>query len=140
MRLVFCLVALAAPAVLAAETGDAAAIRAVLDSQVSAWNRGDLPEFMRTYDAETVFVGKEITRGNAGLLERYRQKYPTREQMGTLTFTGIEVKLLGCDHASVLGRYQLERSPAGGGSAQGMFTLLLRRTGGRWAIILDHSS
>jgi hypothetical protein len=54
-----------------AEQSPKAAVRAVLDEQVRAWNQGDLPTFVRTYSAETIFVGKEVTRGNAGVLERY---------------------------------------------------------------------
>jgi uncharacterized protein (TIGR02246 family) len=101
-----------------------AAIRGVLEEQVQAWNEGDLARFVRTYSAETVFVRKEVTRGNSGLLERYRRIYPTRERMGTLTFSDLEVKMLGRDYASVLGRYHLKRTTTGGGDAQGIFTLL----------------
>lgn len=124
---------------IAADAGEAA-VRAVLDAQVSAWNRGDLPAFVRTYAPETLFVGKEVTRGNAGVLERYQRNYPTRERMGTLQFTDIEVRMLGRDYASVLGRYRLQRSAAGGGDAAGIFTLLLKRSGRTWFIIVDHTS
>jgi uncharacterized protein (TIGR02246 family) len=117
-----------------------AAVRAVLDEQLRAWNEGDLPAFVRTYSAETLFVGKEVTRGNAGVLERYQRNYPTRERMGTLKFTDLEVRMLGQDFASVLGRFHLERTAAGGGPAQGIFTLLLERSGKTWTIILDHTS
>jgi hypothetical protein len=58
---------------------------------------------VRTYSAETLFVGKDVTRGNAGVLERYQRNYPTRERMGTLKFIDIEVRMLGRDYASVLG-------------------------------------
>ena len=125
--------------VLAAATPESN-VRAVLDEQVNAWNRGDLAAFVRTYAADTIFVGKDVTRGNAGLLERYRRSYPTRERMGTLIFTAVEVRMLGSDFASVLGRFRLERTPAGGGIAEGVFTLLLKRSGKTWAIILDHTS
>jgi uncharacterized protein (TIGR02246 family) len=117
-----------------------AAVRAVLEEQVKAWNEGDLARFVRTYSAETVFVGKEVTRGNSGLLERYQRTYPTRERMGTLAFSDLEVKMLGRDYASVLGRYHLKRTTTGGGDAQGIFTLLLKRAGRSWTIILDHTS
>ena len=115
-------------------------VRAVLDEQVKAWNQGDLHAFVRTYSADAVFVGKEVTRGSAGVLARYQRDYPTRERMGTLTFRGLEISMLGDDFASVLGRFHLERTPAGGGVAQGIFTLLLKRSGNTWSIILDHTS
>ena len=124
---------MAAPAVAATPESD---VKAVLEQQASAWNRGDLEEFVKTYAAETVFV-KEVSRGNKGVLERYKRSYPTREKMGTLTFSDMEVTMLGKDYASVLGRFHLELTPAGGGEAKGIFTLLLRKTNGGWKITLD---
>ena len=126
--------------ILPAEAGPEAAVREVLEKQVRAWNDGDLEAFARTYSAETVFVGKDITRGGAQVLERYRRNYPTRERMGTLRFFDVEVRILGSDFASVLGRFRLERNKAGGGNAEGVFTLLLQRSGAGWRIILDHTS
>ena len=139
MRLIALLILLASPALVDGQSAEAA-VRAVLAEQVRAWNQGDLSAFVRTYSAETLFVGKEVTRGNAGVLERYQRNYPTREKMGTLQFSDIEVRFLGRDFASVLGRYQLARTVEGGGSAQGIFTLLLKRSGKTWTIILDHTS
>ena len=139
MRLIALLIILASPALVVGQSAEAA-VRAVLAEQVRAWNQGDLPAFVRTYSTETLFVGKEVTRGNAGVLQRYQRNYPTREKMGTLQFSDIEVRFLGRDFASVLGRYQLARTVEGGGSAQGIFTLLLKRSGRNWTIILDHTS
>jgi uncharacterized protein (TIGR02246 family) len=139
MRLIALLILLVSPALVDGQSAEAA-VRAVLAEQVRAWNQGDLSAFVKTYSAETLFVGKEVTRGNAGVLERYQRNYPTREKMGTLQFSDIEVRFLGRDFASVLGRYQLTRTVEGGGSAQGIFTLLLKRSGKTWTIILDHTS
>ena len=139
MRLIALLILLVSPALVDGQSAEAA-VRAVLAEQVRAWNQGDLSAFVKTYSAETLFVGKEVTRGNAGVLERYQRNYPTREKMGTLQFSDIEVRFLGRDFASVLGRYQLARTVEGGGSAQGIFTLLLKRSGKTWTIILDHTS
>src|SRR6185369_3502288 len=66
------------------------AIRAVLDAQAAAWNRGDVEAYMGGYDRspKTEFVGGgDITRGWQQVLDRYKQKYDSREKMGTLTFT-----------------------------------------------------
>lgn len=139
MRFALLLVLLGTQVLLAAESPEAA-VRAVLEEQVRAWNDGDLPRFVSTYSAETIFVGKEVVRGNTGLLERYRRTYPSRERMGTLTFSDLEVRTLGNDFASVLGQFHLQRAAADGGVAQGVFTLLLKRTGKTWVIILDHTS
>ncbi|MEA2173313.1 MAG: hypothetical protein QOD00_905, partial [Blastocatellia bacterium] len=60
----------------------AVAVRAVLDAQVAAWNRGDIDGFMDGYarSTETVFVsGDKVTRGWQTVLDRYKKGYDTRE-------------------------------------------------------------
>jgi uncharacterized protein (TIGR02246 family) len=117
-------------------------IRAVLDTQVAAWNRGDIPGFMDGYDKSesTTFVGAAITKGHAQVLANYEKRYPTREKMGTLKFSDIEIRKLGPDYASVLGRYHLDRSADAGGEASGIFTLIFHKTAQGWKIIQDHTS
>jgi uncharacterized protein (TIGR02246 family) len=118
------------------------AVRQVLSDQVAAWNRGDIPAFMTGYEnsADTTFIGKAVTKGYDSVLQRYLDTYGTSEKMGRLQFTGLEVRMLGADHAVVIGRFQLERSAAGGGPASGIFSLVFRRTASGWKIILDHTS
>lgn len=120
-----------------------AEVRAVLDKQVAAWNRGDIEEFMTTYldSPSLTFTGRDgVTRGYRPVLERYRKRYATREAMGTLVFSEIEVRLLNDSAALVLGRFQLTRSQAGGGDAAGRFTLVLQRNSQGWKIIHDHTT
>ena len=119
-----------------------AQIRKVLDDQVLAWNRGDIPAFMDGYDksAATTFVGKDVTKGHAQVLESYIKRYPTREKMGTLKFSDLEFRMLGEDYASVLGRFHLDRSADAGGEASGIFTLVFHKTSAGWKVILDHTS
>jgi ketosteroid isomerase-like protein len=74
------------------------------------------------------------------ILARYRRAYPTREAMGTLTFSNIDVRTLSADLALVTGEFHLERTSAGGGNAAGRYTLILRKTPAGWKIIHDHSS
>ena len=85
-------------------------------------------------------VGATITRGYRQVLENYHRRYPTKERMGHLTFSGIEVMPLGAEHACVLGRWNLDRPPDAGGEVGGIFTLLFRKTPQGWKIILDHTS
>ena len=118
------------------------AVRAVLEAQQEAWNRGDVEGFMSGYEASdsTTFVGATITRGYQQVLDGYHRRYPTKEKMGQLTFSEIEVKALGTEHASVIGRWHLTRPAGAGGDIGGIFTLLFRKTAGGWKIILDHTS
>jgi uncharacterized protein (TIGR02246 family) len=118
-------------------------IRAVLKHSEEAWNRGDLAAFASYYEdsPETTFIGREVVRGGVqAILERYRRTYPTRESMGTLAFSNVEVRELGPDLALVTGEFHLQRTAAGGGDAAGRYTLILRRTPSGWKIIHDHTS
>ena len=118
----------------------AAAIRAVLDAQRDAWNRGDIEGYMDGYDRseKTEFVGGDsISRGWQTVLDRYQKKYDSREKMGTLTFTEVEITLLSKDAALVLGRWRLKRTSD---EPNGTFTLLFRKTKAGWRIVHDHSS
>lgn len=117
-----------------------AAVRAVLDAQRDAWNRGDLAGYMDGYARaeDTVFVsGDTVTRGWQTVLDRYQKYYNSREKMGTLTFSDLEVTPLGNDTALVLCRWHLQRA---NDEPHGRSTLILRRTKQGWKIVHDHSS
>ena len=117
-----------------------AAIRAVLDAQAAAWNRGDIEGYMDGYDRspKTEFVGGDsITRGWQEVLDRYKKRYDTREKMGTLTFSDLEINVLSKDAAVVLGRWRLKRASD---EPHGTFTLLFRKTKNGWKIVHDHTS
>jgi len=117
-----------------------AAIRAVLDAQAVAWNRGDVEAYMDGYarSPDTVFVsGDRVTRGWQTVLERYKKAYDSREKMGTLTFSDLEITVLSKDAAIVLGRWHLQRSKD---EPHGRFTLLFRKTDAGWKIVHDHTS
>jgi uncharacterized protein (TIGR02246 family) len=118
------------------------AVRAVLEAQQEAWNRGDVEGFMAGYEASesTTFVGATITRGYQQVLDGYHRRYPTKEKMGLLTFSEVEVKALGKEYASVIGRWHLTRPAGAGGDIGGIFTLLFRKTAAGWKIILDHTT
>ena len=118
------------------------AIKQVLADQVSAWNRGDIDGFMRGYkeSPETTFVGKTVQHGWQKVLERYKRNYPTKETMGTLDFSDLEVRMLDAQHAVATGKYHLARSAAGGGDASGVFSLVWEKSAEGWKIILDHTS
>ena len=116
------------------------AIRAVLDAQAAAWNRGDIEGYMNGYDRSpnTEFVGADsITRGWQDVLDRYKKRYDTREKMGTLTFSDLEITILSNDAALALGRWRLKRA---NDEPHGTFTLLFRKTKAGWRIVHDHSS
>lgn len=134
------IVNVAAKGAWAASAGPKDEIRAVLDGQVAAWNRGDIDGFMEGYwkSERTEFVGSNgVFRGWQAVLERYRKTYPDRSAMGRLTFSDLEITLLSPTAALVLGHWKLERERDHPG---GVFTLVFRKFPAGWRIINDHTS
>lgn len=124
----------------ATDSRSQSAIRAVLDAQAAAWNRGDIEGYMNGYDRSpnTEFVGADsITRGWQDVLDRYKKRYDTREKMGMLAFSDLEITMLSKDAALVLGRWRLKRA---NDEPHGTFTLLFRKRKAGWRIVHDHSS
>jgi ketosteroid isomerase-like protein len=116
---------------------NAAAIRAVLDSQAAAWNRGDIEGYMDGYersDATTFVSGDNLTRGWQTVLDRYKKSYDSRDKMGTLAFDDLDIKPLSPFYSVVTGRWQLTRA---NDAPHGRFTLIFRKTSAGWRITTD---
>jgi beta-aspartyl-peptidase (threonine type) len=121
---------------------DDAPVRAVLDAQLAAWNRGDLDTFMQTYwkSPDLVFQSNaSTTRGWQATLERYRKRYLSEgKEMGQLRFDELDVDVLAPGVAFARGAWHLRFRD--GRTANGCFTLLLRERTEGWRIVYDHSS
>jgi uncharacterized protein (TIGR02246 family) len=130
------------PFALGATRDATAPVRALLDAQVAAWNRGDLEGFMAGYwrSPELVFCsGATVSKGWNATLQRYRKRYQAEgREMGKLRFESLEVEPLGPDAAFARGEYWLRMSD--GQQPHGRFTLVLRRLSGDWRIVHDHTS
>jgi beta-aspartyl-peptidase (threonine type) len=129
-------------AVCAGETDESKrAVRKVLDDQVAAWNKGDLPAFMEGYWHSpdlSFFSGNNKTAGWQATLERYQKKYQgDKKEMGRLAFVDLSIDMLGTDHALVRGRFQLRMKAE---SPTGLFTLIFKKLPAGWRIIHDHTS
>ncbi|MBM3797642.1 MAG: nuclear transport factor 2 family protein [Acidobacteria bacterium] len=134
---------LALPLLLLAATPDETAIRQVLERQQAAWNKGDIKAFMEGYEnsPDTTFVGAAgVTRGYQPVLENYLKRYPSRDAMGQLTFSAIEVHTVSPGSAWVLARFHLKRNAAGGGDKSGSYTLVFKKTAAGWKVVLDHTN
>jgi uncharacterized protein (TIGR02246 family) len=117
-----------------------AEIRAVIQAQQEAWNRGDIDSFMNGYarSGSIIFVSEDtVTRGWQTVRDRYKKKYSDREKMGTLTFSDLEITPLGQDSAVGLGRWKLTRQKD---QPHGRFTLIFHRDADGWRIVHDHTS
>ena len=118
---------------------DKVAITASLSVQQDAWNKGSVAEFMTAYwkNDSLQFIGsKGITYGWQKTLDNYLKSYDTKEKMGRLSFTILEMNQISETAVYVVGRWQLAREKPVGGH----FTLLWRKINGQWLIVSDHSS
>ena len=120
----------------------AAEVRAVLNAQVEAWNRGDLDAFMAGYwDSPDLvfFSNKAETRGWQQTLERYRATYKAEgRQMGMLDFPRLEIKVLGPE--AVLARGQWRLKMPDGKESTGMTSVTFLKLPEGWRIVHDHTS
>ncbi len=114
-------------------------IEQVLTQQAASWNRGDIDAFVEPYWHSpnlTFSSGGVVTRGWEKTKQRYHERYPSREKMGQLSFSHLEITDLGSNSAMVLGQWHLDRTEPIGGS----FTLVLKKMDDRWLIVHDHTS
>jgi len=118
---------------------DESKIRELIQQQASDWNAGNIDAFMKVYwksDQLTFSSGGDVTRGFDATLQRYKERYPTSEKMGKLTFTDLEFLPLGNSAMQVLGVWKLDRMEP----MEGKFTLVFRRFPEGWKIVHDHTS
>lgn len=120
---------------------DRDAVKAVLDGQAAAWNRGSIDGFMAAYAKVPWLVftsGGRIRRGWQETYDTFQKKYAQDPRaMGKLAFEILSIDAAGPDGAVVLGNWILRESPADG---QGVFTVVLERRPDGWKIIHDHTS
>ena len=122
------------------QKNNAEEIKKVLETQLKAWNAGNIDEFMKGYwQSDSLnFVGKTgVTYGWKQTLANYKKNYPDTSAMGKLAFTLLQIRKLSSEYYYVIGKWHLTRSV---GDIGGSFTLLFRKIGGQWKIISDHSS
>jgi ketosteroid isomerase-like protein len=141
LAITICLVAASRSSIASpANPSDEAQIRAVLDMQTAAWNRGDIDTFMASYwkSDQTEFLGVNgIAHGWQAVLDRYHHSYPDRKSMGAVSFSDLEVHLTCSDAAYVVGKFHLVREAD---QPSGVFSLDFRKFPEGWRIVLDHTT
>ncbi|WP_416438368.1 YybH family protein [Phnomibacter sp. MR] len=116
------------------------AIRQLMAMQEDAWNRGDIAAFMEGYwknDSLSFTGAAGPVYGWQKTYDGYLKRYDSPAKMGKLSFTLLQLKPLGKNYYTVVGKWHLERTV---GNVGGHFTLILQRIGGEWRIIADHTS
>ncbi len=125
---------------LAQTPADEKAIKEIMERQIECWNNGDLECFMNSYwkSDQLMFIGsKGLTYGWQKTLDNYKNSYPTKEIMGKVDLSVVELTPLAEDAYFCVGKWSLSRSST---DLSGHFTLLWRKIGGEWVIVADHSS
>jgi uncharacterized protein (TIGR02246 family) len=121
-------------------SSDAPAIRAMFDSTVAGWNRGELAVYLSAYtDSATAMGSTGPVRGVNSIGDQMRAGYwRTGRPAQALHYEHLEIRPLGPDHALVTGQYVL----SGGGRPDrtGWFSTIWARTPRGWRMIHDHSS
>ena len=115
-------------------------IKLVMSFQESAWNSGNIPQYMQGYwkSDSLLFIGKRgPTYGWSETLSNYLKAYPTKDKMGKLSFVLNRIDILSENAALILGKWQLDRNED---KLQGYFSLLWRLIDGEWKITVDHTS
>ena len=118
------------------------AIPALLARQAEDWNRGNLEAFATGYknSPDILFIGSTVRRGYAGMLAGYKTSFGSREAMGTLSFSQLEVQPLDEHFATTTGHFHLQRTAAGGGDLNGHFLLVVEKTAAGWKIVRDDTT
>jgi hypothetical protein len=114
-------------------------VLSLMKIQETAWNNGNVTEFMKYYwkSDSLKFIGsKGITYGWQKTLDNYLKSYPTKEAMGILKFTILEASQLSKESIYIIGKWELTKEKPVGGH----FTLLWKKIKGNWVIVADHTS
>jgi ketosteroid isomerase-like protein len=128
-------------AMCASAQNDEATIRQVMAQQVVDWNNGDPAAFMQGYwhNDSVIFMTKTgPAYGWESMLAHYKKGYPDKTAMGTLQFSNLILKRLSDEYYFVIAAWHIHK--ATGPDVGGQFTLLFRKIGGEWKIIVDHTS
>lgn len=111
-----------------------------MKAQEAAWNNGDIEGYMNYYwNSDSLkFIGKSgITYGWKTTREHYKESYPDKATMGTLTFSDIKLERIERNLVMLTGSWKLVREKD---TLSGYYSLFWKRIRGKWLIIIDHTS
>ena len=116
-----------------------AAVVALLAHGAAAWTRGDLDAFVSDYASDATFVTPgRVLHGRAEIRAHYAPRFAPGAARDSLFFQDLEVDVVAPDALNAIAYYVLQRGDSV--VARGPTSLVMRRVGGRWYIVHDHSS
>jgi len=116
-------------------------IHDLLESQLKAWNQGDMKGYMQGYwnsDSLQFITAKGVTMGYETVLANYSNSFSTRELMGNLDFEITNLNFLDNDYllAQVVGTWKVQTANK---TSNGTFSLIIKFFGNTPKIIIDHT-
>ena len=116
-----------------------AAAQQLLEHGAAAWNRGDLDGFVSDYAPDATFVTAQgLVHGRQAIRARYAPRFEPGARRDSLWFGTIEARWVDAGTIQMVAWWNLGRGDSV--TARGPTSLLLRRVGGRWMIVHDHSA
>lgn len=115
-------------------------IKAMIDAQGDAWNKGNLNAYMAYFwqSSETKHIfNEQVSTGWEAINERLQAKFADPALMGKISYRDLEINVITKDRAIAAARWRYE---VGDFAMDGYFTILVRKIDGRWLIVHDHSS
>jgi len=111
-------------------------------AQQAAWNKGDLDAYLAFYkDApDTQAILGAPLRGLPAIRSRFHTSFPTRDTMGNLEQSQVEVRAMGETFALATGSYHLTRPRKAGGDVDGTFIDIFEKTPTGWKIIFTETT
>jgi uncharacterized protein (TIGR02246 family) len=121
---------------------DEAALRKAVTDYTAAWNNHDAKALARIFADDADFIG-----GSGGLMKRDAFEKTAAEEHATvfmdhrLTTTVDQIRFLKPDIAVVDGSYKAigNKSTSGSKAFTGLFTLIMRKSGGNWLCVAMRS-
>jgi uncharacterized protein (TIGR02246 family) len=116
-------------------------ITQAMQESARAWTRGDLDDFMDSYedsDSITFVTARGVVHGRDAIRDRYAPRFVPGAMHDALSFENIEIDLMAPDIANVIAYYRLTRGDST--TSYGPTTVVMRHRDGKWRIIHDHSS
>jgi uncharacterized protein (TIGR02246 family) len=114
----------------------------IILAQRDAWNKGDLDGYLSHYKnaPDTQAVLANLVRGLDNIRAAYHQNFPSKDSMGTIEDSDVQVRALGDNFALATGQYHLTRTKKAGGPVDGTFSELFEKTAAGWQIIFSEST
>jgi ketosteroid isomerase-like protein len=114
----------------------------VLETQVKAWNAGDIDGFMMGYwhsDSLRFITKNGIRYGYDSVSSNYKKHYDDKDKMGVLAFEDLSCSALGMgnDIMNVTGKWQIAQKD--NKVISGFFSLIFKKFGNDWKIVIDHT-